>query len=187
MWPYGLQPARLLHPRDSPGKNTGVGCHFLLQGIFLTQGLSPGLLAGRFFTVRATKVMIISHLSSAQNPTLSPYFTQSENNLSLWPSRNSSSPILPFIWYIHPCKHSNCVFNMLPSLRLCSNCTYCLELLLLSLGANPIFSFKCFLGSPLKNAYPTDTVICTPCPTMILSFPLHLCLLFLFSVASITF
>ena len=26
-----------------PGKNTGVGCHFLLQGIFLTQRLSPGL------------------------------------------------------------------------------------------------------------------------------------------------
>ena len=29
---------------DSPGKNTGVGCHFLLQGIFLTQGSNPGLL-----------------------------------------------------------------------------------------------------------------------------------------------
>ena len=28
--------ARLLCPWDSPGKNTGVGCHFLLQGIFLT-------------------------------------------------------------------------------------------------------------------------------------------------------
>ena len=29
---------------DFPGKNTGVGCHFLLQEIFLTQGLNPGLL-----------------------------------------------------------------------------------------------------------------------------------------------
>ena len=28
---------------DSPGKNTRVGCHFLLQGIFPTQGLNPGL------------------------------------------------------------------------------------------------------------------------------------------------
>ena len=27
---------------DSPGKNTAVGCHVLLQGIFLTQGLNPG-------------------------------------------------------------------------------------------------------------------------------------------------
>ena len=28
---------------DSPGKNPGVGCHFLLQGIFPTQGANPGL------------------------------------------------------------------------------------------------------------------------------------------------
>ena len=33
----GLQPVRLLCPWDFPDKNTGVGCHFLLQGIFLTQ------------------------------------------------------------------------------------------------------------------------------------------------------
>ena len=32
-----------LSPWDSPGKNTGMGCHFLLQGIFLTQGLNLGL------------------------------------------------------------------------------------------------------------------------------------------------
>ena len=31
-------------PWSSPGKDTGVGCHFLLQGIFLIQGLNPGLL-----------------------------------------------------------------------------------------------------------------------------------------------
>ena len=36
--PQGLQPTRLLCPWDFPGKNTGVGCHFLLQGIFLAQG-----------------------------------------------------------------------------------------------------------------------------------------------------
>ena len=30
--PHGLQPSRLLCPRDFPDKNTGVGCHFLLQG-----------------------------------------------------------------------------------------------------------------------------------------------------------
>ena len=39
--PYGLWPTRLLCPWDSPGKNTGVGCHALLQGIFLTQGSNP--------------------------------------------------------------------------------------------------------------------------------------------------
>ena len=30
-WPHGLQPTRLLHPWDFPGKSTGVGCHRLLQ------------------------------------------------------------------------------------------------------------------------------------------------------------
>ena len=36
-------PTRLLCPWDFPGKNTGVGCHFLLQEIFPIQGLNPGL------------------------------------------------------------------------------------------------------------------------------------------------
>ena len=36
--PWGLQSPRLLCPWESPGKNTDVGCHFLIQGIFLTQG-----------------------------------------------------------------------------------------------------------------------------------------------------
>ena len=33
LWPCGLQPTRLLHPWDFPGKSTGVGCHCLLQNI----------------------------------------------------------------------------------------------------------------------------------------------------------
>ena len=33
VWPHGLQPTRLLRPWDSPRKNTGVGCHFLLQAL----------------------------------------------------------------------------------------------------------------------------------------------------------
>ena len=61
--PNSLQRARLLCPWDSPGKNIGVGCHALLQGIFLTQGSNPHLLsislkspalAGRFFITSAT-------------------------------------------------------------------------------------------------------------------------------------
>ena len=42
--PYGLKPTRLLSPWNSPGKNTGVGCHALLQGIFPAQGSNPHLL-----------------------------------------------------------------------------------------------------------------------------------------------
>ena len=43
---HGLQPIRLLHPWDFPGKSAGVDCHFLLQGlqgIFLTQESNLGL------------------------------------------------------------------------------------------------------------------------------------------------
>ena len=43
LWPHGLQPARLLCPQNSLEKHIGVGCHFLLQGLFLTQGTNLGL------------------------------------------------------------------------------------------------------------------------------------------------
>ena len=42
--PHGLQRVRLLCPWNSPGKNTGVGCYFFLQGIFPTQESNPCLL-----------------------------------------------------------------------------------------------------------------------------------------------
>ena len=54
LWPSGLWPIRLFCPWDSSGKNTGMGCHALLQQIFLTQGSNPCLyvscISGRFFT-----------------------------------------------------------------------------------------------------------------------------------------
>ena len=49
-----MDPTRLLSPWDSAGKNTGVGSHSLLQGIFLTQGLNLSLLHCR---------QILCHLS----------------------------------------------------------------------------------------------------------------------------
>ena len=49
---------------DFPGKNTGADCHFLLQGIFLTQGLDPGLLySGR----------VLYPLSHQESPSLFTY------------------------------------------------------------------------------------------------------------------
>ena len=44
LWPHGLQPARLLYPWYVLRKNTAVGCHFLLQGIFTTKASNPCLL-----------------------------------------------------------------------------------------------------------------------------------------------
>jgi len=51
LWPQGLQPTRLLCLWDFPGKNTGVDCHFLFQGCFLTQGSKPCPCIGRRFVV----------------------------------------------------------------------------------------------------------------------------------------
>ena len=39
--PHGLQPTRLCRPWDSPGKNTGVGCHFLLHSTDLQIAKMP--------------------------------------------------------------------------------------------------------------------------------------------------
>ena len=52
----GCSPPKFLYPWNFPGKNTGVGCHFLLQGIeLLDPGMEPTFLvslalAGGFFT-----------------------------------------------------------------------------------------------------------------------------------------
>ena len=44
--------AHQICPGDFPGKNTGVGCHFLLQGIFPIQGLNLGLLHWQVHSLR---------------------------------------------------------------------------------------------------------------------------------------
>src|SRR5574337_1312024 len=57
-----------------PGQNTGVGCHFLLQGIFPTQGLNPGLLHWRQILhhlnhtvlMHETSMCVLSHFSCVQ-------------------------------------------------------------------------------------------------------------------------
>ena len=59
--PHGLQPASFLCPWNCPGKNTGVGCHSLLQGVFPTQRSNPGLLHCRH---------ILYHLSHQVLPNL---------------------------------------------------------------------------------------------------------------------
>ena len=55
-----MEPARLLLPWDFPGKNTGVGCHFLLQGGLPdpgTEPVSPALADGFFTTEPPGKPM----------------------------------------------------------------------------------------------------------------------------------
>ena len=58
--PHGLTD-QLLCPWDFSGKNTGMGCHFLLQGIFLTQGSNPSFL---HLLQRQVDSLPLSHLGS---------------------------------------------------------------------------------------------------------------------------
>ena len=55
--PTFLQPTRLLCPWDFPGKNTGVGCHFFLQVIFLTQGRVSGSWPRHHFSILSIAVV----------------------------------------------------------------------------------------------------------------------------------
>ena len=75
-WPHGLQPTKLLRPWDSPGKNTGVGCHALLQGIFSTQGSNPSLPHCR---------QILYHLSHQRGPRILEQLAYPFSRGSSWP------------------------------------------------------------------------------------------------------
>ena len=59
--PHGQLPNRLLSPRNSPGKNTEVGNHSLLQGVFPTQGSNTGPLHCRQILYH------LSHKGSREN------------------------------------------------------------------------------------------------------------------------
>ena len=102
--PPGLQPTRSLCPWNSLGKDTGVGSHALLQGIFPTQGLNPGLLYCRQILYHLShKVSTVQFSSVTQScPTLCdpmncsmpgllvhhqlPEFTQTQSIESVMPS-----------------------------------------------------------------------------------------------------
>ena len=107
---HGLQPTRLLCPWDSPGKNTGVGCRFLLQEILQTQGMNLGLLHCR---------QILYHLSPQRSPfqfTPLPNWAKYE---SLW--TEGSCPVLslfPFKAIIFRLDALSCLFSPSPGLEI---------------------------------------------------------------------
>ena len=72
--PDGLQLAWLLCPWNSPGKNTGVDCHSLLQGSSKPRGRTPvSGIAGRFFSDRATRE---AHLAKPTSQHMVPAFSR---------------------------------------------------------------------------------------------------------------
>ena len=84
--PHGLKLARFLCPWDCPVKNTGVGCHFLLQGILPTQGLNLHLLQLLHWQV---DTLALSHLSSVQFSSVAQFCP------TLYDPMNCSTPGLP--------------------------------------------------------------------------------------------
>ena len=76
LWPHGLQPTRLVCPWHFPSTDTGVDCHFLLQGIFPTQGSNLGLLHCR---------QILYRLSYKGSPKGSPSFRTQPKNVQIVP------------------------------------------------------------------------------------------------------
>ena len=80
--PCGLWPTRLFPPWDSPGKNTGVGCHFLLQGIFPNPGIEP----------RSPALKADTLTSEPPGKQLSHYFMANR-----W-GNNGNSERLYFVW-----------------------------------------------------------------------------------------
>ena len=63
---------------DTPGKNTGMGCHALLQGIFPTKGLNPGLLHCR---------QILYHLSHQGSPKILEWVAYPFSRGTSWPRK----------------------------------------------------------------------------------------------------
>ena len=102
LWPQGLQFTRLLCPWNSPSKTAGVCCHSLLQGIFLTQGLSPSLLHWQVHSVLF-------------EPPGKPLWWVNSSQISVTRAKNTYSLLLLYICHCLPVAHCR-GFNTVSSL-----------------------------------------------------------------------
>ena len=98
--PHGQQPSRLLCPWDSPDKNTGVSGHFLLQGIFPTQGLNSPLFSLLHWQAGALPLgkhhlgrQKVGMLLSQPGLTLRPHGLQPTRHLCPWDSRGKKTGV----------------------------------------------------------------------------------------------
>ena len=85
LWPHNCNPPGSSVHGDSPGKNTRVGCHALLQGIFPTQGWNPGLPHCR---------QILDHLSHQGSPRILEWVAYTFATGSSRPRNRPRSPAL---------------------------------------------------------------------------------------------
>ena len=80
LWSHGLY-----SPCNCPGQNTGLGCYFLLQGIFPTQGLNPGL---------PHCTQILYQLNQQGSPRILEWVAYFFSSGSSWPRKQTGSPAL---------------------------------------------------------------------------------------------
>ena len=99
--PHGLKPTRLLHPWDSPGKNTGVGYHFLLQGIFPTQGSNPGLLHYR------QTLYPLSHQDPGSIPRSGRFTREGIGHPMQYSTQGSNPGLLHYRQTLYPLSHQD--------------------------------------------------------------------------------
>ena len=102
---HGLKPTRFLCPWNSPGKNTGMGCHSLLQVILLTQGSSLGLLHCRQIFLSLSQSDPLHSIQRLPNSN-----SEKKPTSLQWPLR--SSAFWCFIIWLHylllsVCSHSS--------------------------------------------------------------------------------
>ena len=97
---------QLLYPWDSPGKNTVVGCHFLLRGIFLTQGLNSCLA----FPALQTDYLLLGHQRSLFKAAAAAAAKSLLPRLTLQPHRaaykackdaNTGDPVCTQMWLLN--------------------------------------------------------------------------------------
>ena len=136
VWLHWLYPTRLLCPWNSPGKNTGVGCHALLQGIFPTQGSNPGFPYCRHILYHLShqgnpEALGQGSASSSHGPIL--YSLQGKDVFYIWnggrkyQKKNNISWCMKTMWSliisVHKCYLNTAIPTYLPSVFDCFNNT----------------------------------------------------------------
>ena len=89
--PVDCEPARFLCPWDFPGKSTGVGSHFPLQGIFRTQGLNLSLLHYRRILYHLSQSSTSSERDTSATKASAISDCGKEGPVSLWPAQIPSN------------------------------------------------------------------------------------------------
>ena len=107
---------------EFPGKNTGVGCHFILQGIFPTQGLNLSLLWLQHWQVGSIQYTVLYNLQNLHFSTCpTNVLFCSGSNPKITPCIQLSCSLSLFKFEV--CPQSAFVFHSLNNFQECYSCT----------------------------------------------------------------